>query len=63
MSIKRMFNAVDTHSGEPMRVITGRLPQIPGETVYEQMKWVEKNDDQIRKFMLREPRRLSAGLL
>ncbi|MCE4574061.1 proline racemase family protein [Caballeronia sp. CLC5] len=56
MSVRRMFNAVETHSGEPMRVITGGVPQIPGETVYEQMKWLEKNDDQIRKLMLREPR-------
>ncbi|AET93449.1 proline racemase family protein [Caballeronia cordobensis] len=56
MSFRRMFNAVETHSGEPMRVITGGVPQIPGETVYEQMKWLEKNDDQIRKLMLREPR-------
>jgi proline racemase len=56
MSFRRMFNAVETHSGEPMRVITGGVPQIPGDTVYEQMKWLEKNDDQIRKLMLREPR-------
>jgi proline racemase len=51
-----MFNTVETHSGEPMRVITGGVPHIPGDTVYEQMKWLEKNDDQIRKLMLREPR-------
>jgi proline racemase len=56
MSFKRMFNTVETHSGEPMRVITGGVPHIPGDTVYEQMKWLEKNDDQIRKLMLREPR-------
>lgn len=51
-----MFHAVETHSGEPMRVITGRVPHIPGNSVYEQMKWLETNDDQIRKLMLREPR-------
>ena len=56
MSFRRMFNAVETHSGEPMRVVTGGVPQIPGDTVYEQMKWLERNDDQIRKLMLREPR-------
>nr|WP_083821015.1 hypothetical protein [Acetonema longum] len=26
-----------------MRVITGGVPKIPGNTVYEQMKWLEKN--------------------
>lgn len=51
-----MIHAVDTHSGEPMRVITGGIPNIPGNTVYEQMRWLEKNDDQIRMLMLREPR-------
>ena len=56
MSFKRMIQAVETHSGEPMRVITGGVPNIPGNTVYEQMKWLEKNDDQVRMLMLREPR-------
>ncbi|MEC1760064.1 proline racemase family protein [Schinkia azotoformans] len=56
MAFKRMIHAVDTYSGEPMRVITGGVPNIPGNTVYEQMRWLEQNDDQLRKFMLREPR-------
>ncbi|MFM9371915.1 proline racemase family protein [Streptomyces sp. Da 82-17] len=56
MSFKRMIHAVETHSGEPMRVITGGVPHIPGDTVHEQMKWLEENDDQLRKLMLREPR-------
>ncbi len=56
MSFKRSFQAVDTHSGEPMRVVTGGIPNIPGNSVYEQMKWLEKNDDQFRLLMLREPR-------
>ena len=56
MSFKRMFTAVETHSGEPMRVVISGVPNIPGDTVYEQMKWLEKNDDQIRLLMLREPR-------
>src|SRR5690349_18681340 len=56
MSITRMIQAVETHSGEPMRVITGGVPHVPGDSVYEQMKWLERNDDQLRKLMLREPR-------
>jgi proline racemase len=56
MSYKRMIHAVETHSGEPMRVITGGVPYIPGDSVYEQMRWLEKNDDQLRLWMLREPR-------
>jgi proline racemase len=56
MTFKRMIHAVETHSGEPMRVITGGVPSIPGDSVHEQMKWLEENDDQIRMLMLREPR-------
>ena len=56
MSIKRMIQAVECHAGEPMRVITGGVPIPPGDSVYEQMKWMEKYDDQLRKLMLREPR-------
>lgn len=56
MGFKRTIHAVDTHSGIPMRVITGGVPHIPGETVHAKMKWLEQNDDQLRKLMLREPR-------
>lgn len=56
MSFKRTIHAVDAHAGIPMRVITGGIPQIPGKSVYDKMKWLEQNDDQLRKLMLREPR-------
>lgn len=56
MAFKRTFHAVDTHAGEPMRVITGGVPHIPGNTVYEKMCWLRDHDDQFRKLMLREPR-------
>src|SRR6188474_39504 len=56
MRFKRTFQTVETHHGLPMRVITSGVPTIPGETVYQQMRWLEQNDDQLRKLMLREPR-------
>ena len=56
MAFKRTIQAVDTHAGTPMRVITGGVPHIPGGTVFEKMKWLETHDDQLRKLMLREPR-------
>lgn len=52
MAFKRMIHAVDTHAGTPMRVITGGVPHIPGSSVYEKMKWLAANDDQLRKLML-----------
>ena len=56
MGFKRTIHAVDTHIGEPMRVITAGVPEIPGDSVWEKMKYLEKNDDQLRLLMLREPR-------
>ena len=56
MAFKRMIHAVETHAGEPMRVITGGVPNIPGNSVYEQMLYLREHDDQLRKLMLREPR-------
>lgn len=56
MTFKRMITAVDTHAGEPMRVITGGVAHIPGATVLEKMKWLEAEGDDLRLMMLREPR-------
>lgn len=56
MAFKRTIQAVDTHIGEPMRVITGGVPPIPGETMLEKMNYMKENDDQLRLMMLREPR-------
>lgn len=55
MTFKRMIQAVDTHAGIPMRVITGGVPHIHGATVHGKMKWLSENDDQQRKLVLREP--------
>jgi proline racemase len=56
MGFKRSIHAVETHSGIPMRVVTGGIPHIPGHTVQAKMKWLEANDDGLRKLLLREPR-------
>jgi len=56
MGFKRSLNAVDTHSGIPMRVITGGVPNIPGNSVLEKMHWLQQQDDGLRKLLLREPR-------
>lgn len=56
MGFKRTIHAVETHSGIPMRVVTGGIPHIPGDTVYAKMQWLQANDDGLRKLLLREPR-------
>lgn len=51
------LSAFEVHAeGEPGRVITGGLPTLRGESVFEKMVWMRENRDDIRKLLLREPR-------
>ena len=57
MRLSNMITAVDAHAcGEPGRVITGGVLDMPGDTMFEKMQWMEQNADHIRQRMLREPR-------
>src|SRR3954471_6354791 len=52
-----MITAVDAHAcGEPGRVITGGVLDVPGQSMFEKMKHLERNADELRLRMLREPR-------
>ncbi|WP_033341116.1 proline racemase family protein [Catenuloplanes japonicus] len=57
MRAKRMFSAVDSHTeGMPTRVITGGMGVIPGATMNERRLHFIENLDDIRKFLVNEPR-------
>ena len=56
MGYRRCLDVVQVHEGLNLPCVVGGLPTIPGDSIYEQMKWLEKNDDQIRRLVLREPR-------
>ncbi len=57
MRFSNMITAVDAHAcGEPGRVITGGVLDVPGRTMFEKMKYFERQADHIRLRMLREPR-------
>src|SRR2546422_2201242 len=52
-----MITAVDAHAGgEPGRVITGGVLDVPGRTMFEKMTWLRTHADHLRLRMLREPR-------
>ncbi len=52
-----MITAVDAHAcGEPGRVITGGVLDVPGKSMFEKKCWLETHADHIRLRMLREPR-------
>src|SRR6266852_5434261 len=57
MRFSSMITAVDAHAcGEPGRVITGGVLDVPGKTMFEKKVYLEAHADHIRKRMLREPR-------
>jgi proline racemase len=56
MKLSNMITAVDTHAGTPMRVITGGVVNLPGESIFDKMKWLQTEGDDLRQRMLREPR-------
>jgi len=57
VAVPRKIEAVDTHvCGEPGRVIVGGVPDVPGATMFEKMKYLEREMDGLRLLMLREPR-------
>lgn len=57
MRFSSMITAVDAHAcGEPGRVITGGVLDVPGATMFEKKTYLETKADHIRLRMLREPR-------
>lgn len=57
MRFSRMINVVGVHAaGELNEVITGGVLDVPGRTVFEKMLHLEREGDDLRKFLLQEPR-------
>jgi len=48
---------IDAHvAGEPLRVVTGGLPEIPGDTILSRRRWAQENLEPLRKALMLEPR-------
>jgi proline racemase len=57
MRVSSLITAVDLHAcGEPGRVITGGVLDVPGKTMFDKMRYLATEADGLRKRMLREPR-------
>ena len=53
----RELEAVDSHTeGEPTRIVTDGLPEIPGATMRDRRAWLRDNLDHVRTGLVREPR-------
>jgi len=57
MRFSSLINAVDLHAaGEPGRVITGGVLDVPGESMAAKAQYFAQHHDDLRRRMLREPR-------
>jgi len=51
------ITTIDAHTeGEPFRVITGGLPDLPGNSVLARRRYMKKNLDHLRTALMWEPR-------
>ncbi|SNB73220.1 proline racemase [Arboricoccus pini] len=57
MRFSRMVNVVGAHAaGELNEVITGGVLDVPGATMFAKMQHLERHADDLRQFLLHEPR-------
>ncbi len=54
---KAVVTTLDVHAaGEPLRILTGGLPELPGETMLERRRWMRDHLDDLRRALMHEPR-------
>jgi proline racemase len=57
MRAQRVFSAVDSHTeGMPTRVITRGLGVLPGATMFDRMRYLASERDDLRTLLMYEPR-------
>jgi proline racemase len=57
MRSKLVLHAVDSHTeGMPTRVVTGGIGTIPGDTMNDRRLWFREHRDDVRHFLMNEPR-------
>ncbi|TCP23442.1 proline racemase [Scopulibacillus darangshiensis] len=57
MQFEDQYTTIDAHTaGEPLRIITGGIPPVPGKKMLEKRAFFKKEWDHIRKVLMHEPR-------
>src|SRR5947199_914187 len=52
-----VITTIDAHAaGEPLRIVTGGLPLLPGNTMLEKRRYMQQHLDHIRRILMWEPR-------
>jgi proline racemase len=53
----KAIKTIDAHAaGEPLRVITGGFPEVPGDTILAKRRYLKENWDKLRTGLMWEPR-------
>jgi proline racemase len=53
----RVITTLDTHAaGEPLRIVTGGYPDLPGATILERRRYALEHHDDLRRVLMWEPR-------
>jgi len=57
LSFIRTIQTIDAHTGgEPLRLMVSGMPPVPGSTILEKRAWLKANRDDLRQFLMNEPR-------
>ena len=57
MAERLVVTATDYHTaGEPFRIVTGGVPEIPGATILAKRRWATEHLDHVRALLVNEPR-------
>ncbi len=57
MRFSRLLTTVDAHcGGEPLRIITGGLPPLPGDSILARRRYMRAHLDHVRQVLMYEPR-------
>lgn len=52
-----VITTLETHTaGEPLRIVTSGIPELPGKSILEKRRYFMKNLDHIRRALIHEPR-------
>lgn len=53
----RTIQTIDAHTGgEPLRILVTGMPPVPGNNILEKRAWLKSNRDDLRQFLMNEPR-------
>ncbi|NML18889.1 trans-3-hydroxy-L-proline dehydratase [Azohydromonas caseinilytica] len=57
LNFTRTIQTVDAHTGgEPLRILLSGMPPVPGSTILEKRAWLKEYRDDLRQFLMNEPR-------